>query len=401
MSAFARCLAGVLLFAGGMCSGLAADVYISAEFIPDVNDPNQRGFVNTTPWTGVCAASHLSTCLRNNWWSIDTQVRGVKHALRQTDYGPDGFYIGMPAPRTVTVTAEEDGTRFDLELRIIGAAMRFSDREGDGKDVFWSTGNPRNCRFGITGYSTRSVMRMMLRTDGGQGTSACALHWVDTNNYRIEALDFVYALETPTPLRMRSGLYTGSTTYTVGGTGEGADFDLGHRVELTERVVNVHFQLEVQHAFQLVVPPGSEHAVLAPEGGWRNWTDHGVVPQALVQEVPFSLTSSGRFSVTMECEFLQPDGRCGIRNTTAPSDDAPLEVSVTLPGFRDADSGREAVNLALSARPPAPVFMADPVALGRPSRVRFAIEGPAVRAMLDHPGARYRGDVTLIFDADP
>lgn len=379
----------------------AADVYITAEFKPEVGNPNQREFVNTTPWSGVCAASHQATCIRNDWWSIDTTVRGMKHAVRETNYGPNGFYVGMPAPRRVMVTSENGGDRYELDLRIIGSALRLSDREGDGPEVFWSTGGARNCAFGITGYSIRSVMRMLLRHDDGRGTMACSLHWISTNNYQIEALDFVYALETPTPLRMRSGMYTGSTTFTVGGTGEGSDFDLGNGVELTDRVVNVHFQLEVRHAFQLEIPPGSDRAVLAPQGGWSSWTDHGVVPRALEQSVPFNLSSSGRFSVTLHCEFLQPDGRCGIRNGTAQAADAPLDVSLTLPGFRELDSGREAVELPLLAQRPAPVFTADSVILDRPSRVRFAVNGAPVREMLGFPGSRYRGDVTLIFDADP
>jgi hypothetical protein len=379
----------------------AADVHITAEFKPDVSNPSQREFVNTTPWTGVCAASHQASCISNDWWSIDTTIRGIKHAVRQTDYGRDGFYVGMPAPRKVTVTSDDGRSRYDLDLRIIGSAMRLSDREGDGPEVFWSTGGARNCGFGITGYSVRSVMRMLLRHDDGRGTTACSLHWILTNNYRIEALDFVYALETPTPLRMRSGFYTGTTTFTVGGTGEGADFDLGNGVELTDRVVNVHFRLEVQHAFQLDIPPGSDRAVLTPPGGWSGWTEHGVVPQSLEQTLPFTLSSSGRFSVTLQCQFPQPDGRCGIRNTTAEAEDAPLDISLTLPGFRELDSGRDAVELPLRTQLPAPVFTADSVILDRPSRIRFAVTGAPVKAMLAFPDTRYRGDVTLIFDADP
>lgn len=393
-------IAALLLAGSTSAPTLAADVFISAEFKPDLGNPDLREFVNTTPRSGVCANAHLQTCIRNNWWSIDTQIRGTKDAVHQTDYGPDGFYIGMPAPRTVTVTSE-DGSRFNLRLKIIGAAMRYTDAEEDGHAQFWSSGGAIYCHFGVTGYSPFSVMRMLLREDGGEGTAACGLHWVDTNNYEIRQLDFIYALETPAPLRMRSGVYTGMTTFTYGGTGDGADFDLGHRVALDDRVVNVHFRLEVRHAFQLDIPPGSDVAVLAPKGGWTQWSDHGIVPAALERELPFSLSSSGQFRVLLQCQYPQPDGRCGIRNTTVATADAPLDVSLTLPGFREMATGVDAVQLPLLGSGPPPVFAAGTVAIGRPSRLRFAVNGAPVKAMLQHPGTRYRGDVTVIFEADP
>jgi len=380
----------------------AADVYITAEFKPDLSNPNQRGFVNTTPWSGVCANAHLAACLANNWWSIDTTIRGTKDVVRNADYGPDGFYIAMPAPRTVTVTSEDGASSFDLTLKVIGAAMRFTDQDQDGRSTaFYSSGGPNNCGLGISGSNAYTVMRMFLRRDGGQGSVACGLHWMDTNNYAIPALDFVYALETPTPLEMRSGIYTGSTRFSFGGTGQGSDFDLGHRVSLSDSQVNVHFRLEVRHAFRLDVAPGMDHAVLAPKGGWSQWSDHGIVPARLQQEVPFHISSSGQFSVSMQCEHLQADGRCGIRNTSVDTDDVPLDVSLTLPGFRDRASGRQVVDLPLQVNQPPPVFTADTVIIARSSTLRFAVNGEPVRKMLDHPGTTYQGSVTVVFDADP
>lgn len=393
----------VLLALAGVCAGAAqaADVHITAEFKPDLADPGQRTFVNTTPRSGVCANAHLQTCIQNDWWSIDTTLRGTKDAVRAADYGPDGFYIAMPPPRTVTVVSEDGSSTFDLTLRIIGSALRFTDEERDGPGAFWSTGAPRGCTQGISGHAPHTVMRMLLRRDGGQGRAACALHWVETNNYDIAHLDFIYALETPAPLGMRSGVYTGTTVFTYGGTGEAADFDLGHRVALDDRVVNVHFRLEVRHAFQLLVPPGSHVAQLSPKGGWTQWTDHGVVPTVLERELPFSLSSSGRFSVQLQCQYPQQDGRCALRNTSVEAADAPLDVSVTLPGFREVGSGVEAVAMPLLESGDPPVLTADAVIIGRPARLRFAVTGEPVKAMLQHPGTRYRGDVTVVFDADP
>jgi hypothetical protein len=381
----------------------AADIHISAEFKPDINNPDQRDFVNTTPWSGVCAGTHLQACINNNWWSIDTKIRGTKQAKNEANYGPNGFYIGMPTSRVVTVTSDDGAQSFDLGFYIIGAAMRLVDEDMDGPGEPGSPLAPSNCNLGLknNGASNRTIMRMFLRRDGGEGTVVCALRHVSTNNYLMTELDFTYKLTTPAPLAMRSGVYTGVTTFRIGGTGEGADFDLGNGVTLDDNIVNVHFRLDVQHAFQLDVPPGSDRAVLAPNGGWAQWSDHGIVPKALERELPFSLSSSGQFSVSLQCQYPLPDGRCAIRNLTEAAEDAPLDIDLTLPGFRDVASGQDVVGLPLTTSMTPPVFTADTFVIRRPSQLRFAVNGSAVEAMLDHPGSHYRGDVTVIFDADP
>lgn len=393
-------LCALTLLAGG---AHASDIFISAEFKPSTLNPDKRDFVNTTPWSGVCNSTHLQTCIDNNWWSIDTGIRGTKQAIREDNYGPNGFYVGMPSARTVSVTSDDGQHTFDLRFSIIGTALRLWDQEGDGRTEPASNGSANNCNFGLTNRNAnnRSVMRMMLRRDGGEGVVACALHWIDTNNYVMSEFDFTYKLTTPEPLGMPTGIYRGVTTFTVGGTGEGTDFDLGNGVALDDNIVNVHFELDVHHPFELELPPGSDRAVLAPKGGWTQWSDHGIVPKALERELPFTVSSSGQFSVSLQCEYPLPDGRCAIRNMTESADDAPLDIQVSLPGFRVASTGADAVGLPLTTTMAPPIFTTQSLVIRRPSQLYFAVNGEAVRAMLDHPGSHYRGDVTVIFDADP
>ncbi|WP_314103946.1 hypothetical protein [uncultured Stenotrophomonas sp.] len=392
----------LLAFAAVVGRAPAADIHITAEFKPDINDPNKREFVNTTPWSGVCL-NHMALCISNNWWSIDTKVRGTKQGNRGSLHGPGSFHIGMPPPRQVEVVSE-DGHAFIVDLKMIGAALRLRDVAQDGPNSHpASKGAAQGCAISLSNARTNnySVMRMFNRNDGGDGYQVCTLHWIDSNDYWVEEFDFTYALTTPSPLQMRSGVYTGSTTYRVGGTGEGADFDLGDDVVLDDNSVTVHFSLTVQHAFQLDLPPGSDRAVLAPKGGWTQWSDHGIVPKALEREVPFTLSSSGQFSVSMQCQYPLPDGRCAIRNLTEAAPDAPLDITLTLPGFRDALSGADVVGKTLTTDMLPTVFTADAFVIRRPSQLRFAVTGEAVEEMLEHPGSHYRGDVTVIFDADP
>jgi len=395
-------IAGVLALAGAGHAH-ASDIYISAEFKPDLHDPNQREFVNTTPWSGVCNGGHQQSCIDNEWWSIDMKVRGTKRGDRSADYGRGSFFIGMPGPRTLTAVSEDGTQSHPLDLRIIGAAMRLNDLEQDGGPNPASTGAPRGCRAGLSngGSFNYSVMRMFIRRDGGEGRADCALHWLEDNNLTIMTLDLVYKLITPAPLSMRSGVYHATTTYTVGGTGDGADFDLGDNVELDDRTVTVHLTLTVQHAFRLDLPPGSDRAVLAPRGGWTQWSDHGIVPPSLERELPFSVSSSGQFGISLQCEHPRTDGRCAIRNVTRDAPDVPLDIRVTLPGFRDATSGTAAVGVPLTTTMTPPVLTADSVIINRPSKLHFAVNGDSVKDMLSHAGSHYRGDVTVIFDASP
>lgn len=393
-------LGALALLSGG---AQASDILITAEFKPSTLNPDKREFVNTTPWSGVCVGTHQQACINNNWWSIDTGIRGTKQTIRETNYGANGFYVGMPAARTVRVASADGMHTFDLRFSIIGTALRLVDQDGDGRTEPAALTAANNCNFGLTNRNAnnRSVMRMMLRRDGGDGVVACALQWIDTNNYLVTEFDFTYKLTTPEPLGMPSGVYRGMTTFRVGGTGEGADFDLGNGLVLDDNVVNVHFELDVHHPFELELPPGSNRAVLAPKGGWSQWSDHGIVPKSLERELPFTLSSSGQFSVSLQCEYPLPDGRCAIRNTTEQADDAPLDIHLTLPGFRVASTGADAVGLALTTTMVPPIFTTQSLAIRRPSQLHFAVNGESVRTMLDHPGSRYRGDVTVIFDADP
>ena len=117
----ALCTLALLVGAGG---AHASDIYITAEFKPSTLNPDKRDFVNTTPWSGVCNSTHLQECIDRGWWSIDTGNRGIKHAVREDNYGPNGFYIGMPPARTVSVTSDDGAHTFDLQFNIIGTAMR-------------------------------------------------------------------------------------------------------------------------------------------------------------------------------------------------------------------------------------------------------------------------------------
>lgn len=397
-----RC--GLLIMAACLAAPcMAGDIYIQAEFKADRADPDKRTFTNTTPWSGVCNGVHLPGCIANNWWSIDTGIRGTKQGDVTSRHGPGSFFVGMPPPRQVSVISADGRDTHLLEFIILGTALRLIDADRDGLGSPASTGPARNCQIGLTNGSANnySVMRMFIRNDGGAGSQQCTLDWLYTNNYDIAEFDLTYALVTPDPLDMRAGTYTGRITYTVGGTGSGADFDLGNDVVLNDSTITVNFSLFVHHDFQLTVPPESNRAVLAPEQGWERWRNEGVAPRRLQQTLPFQLSSSSRFSVSLQCQHTAPDGRCALSNTTTAAADVPLDIALTVPGAHDSVSGRAAVDFPLTSTMTPPLFAPDGYLMNRPSRLHFSVTGAPVADMLRYPGSRYAGDVTVVFDADP
>ncbi|NIJ69939.1 hypothetical protein [Xanthomonas sp. 60] len=408
LSACGRRIAQALTLALGLGGVTAAcnatSIYVSAEFAPSATDPGRNTFVNTTPWSGVCNSVHLATCKANNWWSIDTGIRGTKIGTRTSSYGPGSLYVEMPAMRTVTVTSET-GRSYTLELHIIGTALRVTDYERDGSRNPASLGGPNaGCRIGLTNGSANnySAMRMFLRTGGAESRQVCAAPWLESNNFALEEFDLTYKLVTPNPLSMLAGTYTGSTIYTTGGTGSGADFDLGDGVTLTDNQVEVNFTLTVDHDFQVYFPEAAPKVSLAPVGGWTQWTERGVRPTRLQQEFPFLLTSSGEFSVKMRCG-QEVEGRCGIEDQSAGTV-VPIDVDVTLPGMSELRSGASARNSPLVSEQSgveAPRFAPETYIINRGARLRFSANGTSVSQMLDAPGSYWQGDVTVIFDSNP
>lgn len=401
-----RLLLIVLLGAcGAHGAAEAADVHITASFKADPHNPNVRTFTNTTPWgETICGSGHQAYCEAKGLWSVASNISGTKTSLGTTGYQRDSAWFAWPGERTVIVQSES-GKEYPMLFEVIGIGFRFTWTGGNYWDEGMTQDSPLNCIEQLSNGQAwnRAAMRLIV---GRAGARQCSYDWLATRTrgdppyeYNIAGFDIVYKLTAHDPLSMRSGSYTGSVDYTIGG--EGNDFDLGDGVALNDSSLTVHLDLTVEHAFALEIPPGSERAVLVPDGGWSQWADHGRVPRALRRELPFMISSSGRFGVSLRCEFEQPDGRCGIRNRTEDAADVPLDILLSMPGLFEVDSGAAAVDVPLTLNGPTSVFGADHFVLERSSRLKFTVQGEPVRQMLDHPGSHYSGDVTVVFDADP
>ncbi|NIG32247.1 hypothetical protein F3J27_22565, partial [Enterobacter sp. Ap-916] len=334
----------------------AATVNVTTEFIADLQQPQKNAFVNTTPVSGFCS-QHSTLC---NVGEFSILVPGLSAEK----------YFDSTSNNVRNYTSISlDGTTRNIVLR-------------DDKTGNQITGVFRLAFFGvqhnsIDGYNITSAMNGVGRYPQGGCSGRVGvgyMHWYRygwgvpekkltcyrelsgsfQGDVRIADFSFGYTLETPNPLGVYSGEYEGEVVYTVG---EGEDIDF-HAVTTSDTEIRIKIKATVRHAFQVKFPSDAEliKVSLAPKGGWSQWANGGRVPDTLSQEVPFILSSTSGFTVNMRCEY-DLDGACALRETTSPTGEKiPLEVSLTLPGYK-TENGREARNLLLNSLPAGHVIL--------------------------------------------
>lgn len=368
---------------------VAADVLLSAEFTP-----TSQGFVHTTANLSICA-DFAMFCNMKGMGSADLPIsyrKGTEHSAADPR---DQFYVGMPSPVTVQVR-NQAGDTHNVVFRITYVTHR-TDTLPDGPPN--TTPHSRACTQSAarTGVTYASVLWWLRNPASGapchssshQGSAG------DLRSSQVSQFGVLYTLDTPSPWRMKNGRYTGEVMFTVG---SGGQIDLGNQVsELNDDTLTLKFQLDVQHPFIVETPPGSELAVLEPQGGWLDWANRSYPPPRLYRDHPLRLWSAGPFKVHTQCEF--PDGgHCAIRN---PGDghQVPVEVALSLPSGAQ-QAGAPALRIALpvdSAN--ALTFDSHLPVLNRPGMLHYQVVQPYVSQMMQRAGARYEGWVRIVFDA--
>lgn len=198
------------------------------------------------------------------------------------------------------------------------------------------------------------------------------------------------------PWEIKSGSYTGHFSFTVG---DGADIDLFND-SYNDNEIQVNLTAHITHLFTVRFPGTQNNITLSPKGGWEQWKNSGRVPSQLSNEVPFSLSTSTKFSVSLLCSV--PTGNeCGLSNVENEQQIVPLNVALTMPsaslkGFPSVGVN----NLLLKSSKPIdfePELTGGMVYDSR-SKVIFSVGQDHVRTMLDSPNSRWKGTVSLIFD---
>lgn len=391
-------LALCLLVWGALGAAHAADMDITAVYDGSID----REFRNTTPPSGFCPENPEFCDGLETIAAPFSYEKATEHSARDVR---DRFYIRLPQARKVTVQNAR-GEHYELTLLFTAIGQRVRSQTALGSPA--ATGRPMGgCSFlsgeiedALPGGDQQPEAYYAWLINNHQHPQGCYSDYHsgtpgDRTVSTVSDISFGYRLLTPNPHNMRQGIYRGTATFRVG---SGAEFDLGNGVTgLSSDVLNIHFTVDVQHAFDLRFPPGSERAVLEPPGGWQNWLAGRGEPPYLERDLPFDLWSTGPFSVYKTCGYLVAGG-CTLRNPR--NQEVPVEVAVSMPPgvtHRNAPVRRVPIPTGRNA----PLELSQTAALAnRPGQLHFRIDQAGVQAMTREAGTTYTGLVTVVFNSE-
>ncbi|MFK0095055.1 hypothetical protein [Pseudomonas sp. NPDC090592] len=379
------------------CSPMAQalEALVSAQYTGD----SSGHFENTTPLAAYCQR-----------WSADCRemramqlpITYTKQTIRNTGDPRNNFYIQLPSARSVDVFHQATGESHRLNFEFLGVSKQVEGTKELIENPVWTPKVRGGCSFkqGFGYPSPPFATHFLWLIRNAQSPAPCYSNTEQvptgyTTTTSVSNMGIAYRLTMPEPNRMKPGFYTGSLTYSIG---PGGDFDFGNGVSaLNGSSLTLNFELDVQHAFVFEFPPGSDRAVLEPPGGWGAWLGGRGAPQQLQRDLPFRLWSTGPFKVYKLCQRYLGNG-CAIQN--ASSHAVPVTVGLSMPGGI-LHQGKPVQRLELpSGRNDALAFDSVTPVLNRPGQLHFSVGAQEVQTMLDHPGTRYEGLVTVVFDSE-
>lgn len=400
-------LALALLLMAGIPEAQAANLEIRALFQPDPAQPSKNQFVNQTPNSGYCV-SYPAQCAESNMFSIEVPVRFTSYRDL-----PPGHGVALQVPvnwRRLTVNNRDTGETAQVEVSITGVGSTFHlsktvqeltgiDNTFQAHDRLWTSNGwvyaAPPCRNSLVSGVSAKTYRFFWHTPvENTCTKTVAL---PIPSMWFEKLDFSYALKTPDPLGMSSGVYTGSISYSMG---PGGDFHIGHWMQPDDNNLTLDFVLDVQHTLKVDIPPGGNHIVLEPQGGWRSWLESGRKPVRLYRDQVFHISASSRFSMRLECEHSLGTGSgCAILDRESGFAGG-VDVGVSLPNGLNDGAGQAVSRFPLS-RENSPVFQPGFYVDRKPGTLHFEVGKSWTDWLIDNAkGRAYTGKITVIWDSE-
>jgi hypothetical protein len=412
LSVAVRTVVSVLLFSCVPAAHALSRDY-SAVYRPDPSKPNENTFSNTTQPSGHCL-SYPQQCGPTMFSFRVPLVFDSVGPIQANHTDPrQGAMLKAPANwRTAQVTHASTGETEVVEVRVSGMGSRYLlpvsviDLVGGGMngtaahEALWGgpghgwQSAPSPCRYSGVSLLNLTWFQFFWRTPVEGACVKKARYLIPSMRY--EYLDVVFELRTPNPLRMSSGQYRGSLTYSLG---PGQDFDMGDVMIPDDSAFTLNFKLDVDHTLKVEVPPGGNRVELVPQEGWQSWLNTGQKPTRLFRDQRFHISASSRFKMALECEQVSGN-TCAITDTDS-GHAVPVDVSVSLPeGLTDASG--QPVNRRPLRRDGSGTELFQPGSYidRRPGMLHFEISQGSVEQMLDSGAKAYTGNVTVIWDSE-
>lgn len=371
---------------------------ILAEYNPDSYDPLGGRFINKTPCN--MGYPQLYYCDPKKPLESATIIQFPVDIFRKvTSKGGKSQYLSYyktTGPKTIVLRNDKDGGSYELKLVPTHIGMETSKMNLYGNHPRPMSRIDGDCSF-LTelSWGTPAFSELLLHSinPSAQGRVAeCYYNSpVDDNGYYwISRVIYGFRLESPNPLKMSNGIYTGSLKLSVG---RNQDIDFGDATYYNGVLAHdINFIMTVHHQLRVEFPKGEgegrSKVTLLPPRGWNDWIYKGrEIPDMLQQELPFRLWSNSPFTVTLRCQYISGT-ECALKNAKGHQailntyfiNGGNQEIKMTtIPFLFSSPSGSTVINGA--------------------RKIKFKVAGDVVKEMMKYPGSTYKGDVTLIFDA--
>ena len=416
MKNLALVIAGMLMLAGSTAA-MSATKEITATFSPSMANPQNNSFKNTTPQSGYCR-DVPSQCV--NTFSID--MGGITASLSTSGFKANstarmGMFFKMPgAWRNVNVTHQGTGARSTVRLRFSAFSARYLTRtiwNMTTHQAAWSgtsfVNPPLPCVYSGMGFLGARHYRFMWKWPANN--AACvktAKRDLTGEPYLIDTTSVGYELITPEPLKMESGIYTGTLSLRVG---PGGEIDFGDNMRASDTELRINLSLSVNHELKLTTTASDQRVALQPcasgricsegEGSynWERWMVTRITPE-MTGRSQFRLSSSGAFTVYLQCE-QQSGPDCALKSDNTPSQRVPVKAFLSLPDNIVDNSTASTVSkrrLTVGRELTKNVFMTKVFGQNKTGSIDFLVGQKDVDTMLKTRPDTYRGAITVIFD---
>jgi|EndMetStandDraft_3_1072993.scaffolds.fasta_scaffold01662_8 hypothetical protein len=386
--------AAALLTATFLSAGAgAATLDLTLEYAPDITNPSNNKFINTTRLSGFCTR-YPRLCQPGEFSIAIPGMSAVKPTdANSTDPRLNNVSIQLDsAPKQVILTNKATGNTINATLRwslVSLRATRLSNTENISAGLRGVGSSPRGGCSGRIGVGDSNFYTWAWGYPASATTCRAPINKPFSTPLRYHELSVGYTLTADNPLEVGPGDYTGSLNYTVG---DGQQVDL-FAENYSDNLITFNIHASVRHAFLVQFPAGSERVRLAPPEGWTRWLNSGELPASLTKDVEFLMTSSLGFNVHLVCANPAGTG-CALKNDQS-GEQVPFDIRATFRGFRTS-SGQPVQNQLLTTQRlaiSAPEYIAN-----SPGRLAFKVNRPEVERMLKEPGSKWKGAVTVVFD---
>lgn len=385
-------LGGLLLLSS---STIADTLMVETEFRPSAANPEENMFTNITPETGYCT-ERPADCQKAGVFSLLTNLEVSNRHInsKNSDLRYRSYQRLNSQWRKVTLRDVFSGRNIEAEFRIIMLAHQTNTIDTPGS---YYSNNPvaGGCSHTV-GWGTPTYNKWAWIHPEGINICHRDITKVDPAA-SLTKISIGYELRAQNPMTLPNGSFKGSVSYSVG---KDQDIDLGEG-SYNDPQLTINIITTIQHEL-IVSHKGSEKVTLTPPGGWQDWITSGATQFTLKGKGEFTMGASSPISITARCTH-QVLNDCAIQKE---GDDGPVFVPVhlalTLPGMKNRDTGENIVNTVIPVyAPQTPGIIVQPENfLNTTGTIDFTVNEVSSLRMGQYPGSVWKGDATIIFDAD-